>query len=107
MFVSRYHILYHFLDNVRKGKTATKLALDFYFILFYFFYLYFFIVRLPHWILDMSLTAQSGVIMCYLLFIYIPMMKLCRMCSNSFVFVILYSRPIWFDMLFCNASFVS
>ena len=36
MFVSRYHILYHLLDNVRKGKTATKLALGFSFYFIYF-----------------------------------------------------------------------
>ena len=46
----------------------------------FFFFIYFFIVRLPHWILDLSLNAQPGVNKFFLLLIYIPhfMMKLCR-----------------------------
>ena len=76
--------MYHLLDNVSlcTGKTATKLAPGF-------FYLYFFIVRLPHWVLDLSLNAQPGVNKSYLLFIDMP-----GLYCFLFVFVILHSRPI-------------
>ena len=80
--------MYHLLDNVSLciGKTATKLPPGF-------FYLYFFIVRLPHWVLDLSLNAQPGVNKFYLLFIYIPhfMTKLCRMCSKYLLSVLFFS----------------
>ena len=66
-FVSGFRIVYHLLDNVSlcTGKTATKLAPGFFLIVF-------FIVRLPHWVLDLSLNAQPSVNKFYLLFIYIP-----------------------------------
>ena len=85
MFVSGYHILYHLLYKNVSLKTATKLALGF-------FYLYFFIVRLPRWIFDLSLNAQPGVNKFYLLFIYIPhfMMKLCGMCSKDLLSVLFF-----------------
>ena len=90
MFVSGYHIENHLLDN-ESLKTATNLALGL------FFYVYFFIVRLPHWILDLSLNAQLGVNKFYLRFIYIPhfMMKLCRMCSK-------YLLSVLFLICFCD-----
>ena len=63
----------------------------------FFFFFFFFIVRLPHWVLDMSLNAQPGVNKFYLLFIYIPhfMMKLCRMCSK-------YLLSVLFFICFCD-----
>ena len=65
----------------------------------FFFYLHFFIVRLPHWVLDLSLNAQPGVNKFYLLFIYIPhfMMKLCRMCSK-------YLLSVLFFICFCDIT---
>ena len=93
-FVSGFRIVYHLLDNVSlcTGKTATKLAPGF-------FLLVFFIVRLPHWVLDLSLNAQPFVNKFYLLFIYIPhfMMKLCRMCSK-------YLLPVLFFICFCDIT---
>ena len=93
-FVSGFRIVYHLLDNVSlcTGKTATKLAPGF-------FLLVFFIVRLPHWVLDLSLNAQPFVNKFYLLFIYIPhfMMKLCRMCSK-------YLLSVLFFICFCDIT---
>ena len=70
--------MYHLLDHVSLlvKEDSHKTSLRF----FFFFYLYYFIVRLPHWILDLSLNAQPGVNKFFFLFIYIPhfMMKLCR-----------------------------
>ena len=80
--------MYHLLDNVslctyRKNshKTSSRFFLHFFFA--------FFIVRLPHWVLNMSLNAQPGVNKSYLLFIYMP-----GLYCFLFVFVILHSRPI-------------
>ena len=106
IFVFGFRIVYHLLDNVSlcTRKTATKLALGF-------FYLYFFIVRLPHWVLDLSLNAQSGVNKFYLLFILFIYLifdsfhdeavsivqQILIVCIVFYLFfVILHSRPIWF-----------
>ena len=78
----------------------------------FFCYLYFFIVRSPHWVLDLSLNAQPGGNKFYLLFMYIPhfMMKLCRMCSKYFYNIARvlapYRTPIerlWTKSLFTHA----
>ena len=82
--------MYHLLDNVRKNSHKTSSR---------FFLLVFFIVRLPHWVLDLSLNAQPGVNKFYLLFFYRPhfMMKLCRMCSK-------YLLSLLFFIYFCDIT---
>ena len=97
MFVSGYHVVYRLLGNVslcKKKKKSVKTS-------FRFFQLYFFIVRLPHWIPDLSLNAQPGVNKLYLLFIYIPhfMMKLRRVCSK-------YLLSVLFFFVFCFCDII-
>ena len=93
------------LIYLKEKQTKTSLRL-------LFFYLYFFIVWLPHWILDLSLNAQPGVNIFFLLFIYILhfMMKLCRIivCVVFYLFSWHYTvNQFGFVMLFYNTSFVS
>ena len=87
-FVSGFRIVYHYFARQCKlmyRKNSHKTSSRFFFLIV------FFIVRLPHWVLDLSLNAQPSVNKFYLLFIYIPhfMMKLCRMCSKYLLSVLL------------------
>ena len=112
MFVSEYHIVYHFLDNVSlcKGKTATKLALGFSNCIF-------FVVWLPHWIPDLSLNAQPNVNKSYLIFIYITsfydeavsnVQQILIVCIVFYLFLWYYTVDQFvFAMLSYNTSIVS
>ena len=87
--------MYRLLGNVSLCKVKKSVKTS-----FRFFQLYFFIVRLPHWILDLSLNAQPGVNKFYFLFTYIPhfMMKLCRVCSKYLLSVLF----VFFCFCFCD-----